>query len=583
MTTRRLAAILAADVVGFSKLMGQDEEGTLARIRALRRDVIEPKVQEHHGRLVKTTGDGFLVDFASPVEAVRCAVGMQAALTSAEGTHGRPEALQMRIGINLGDIIVEPDGDIYGDGVNVAARLEQVADAGGICVSGKIYEEVRDKVAAFFQDRGEQQVKNIARPVRVYALAPPGAARSEASKSLPLPDKPSIAVLPFTNMSGDAEQEYFADGVIEDIITALSRFRWLFVIARNSSFTYKGRAVDIKRVGRELGVRYVLKGSIRKSGNRLRIAAQLIEASAGGHLWADRFEGPLDDIFALQDQVTAGVLSAISPKLEQAEIERANRKPTEDLQAYDYYLRGIASFRRSGQDACDEALSLFRTAFGLDPSFASAYGMAAGCYSVRKAFSRADHKRDLAETVWLVRQVEEVGRDDAVASAAAGYALAYVVGDAEGGAAMLDRALALNPNHAIAWLFSGWAFIWRGNTEEAIERLMHAMRLSPLDPSLSHAFAGVAHAHFHAGRYEEAIAWGEKARRERSDNVAAARIIAAANALAGKMGQAQIAMRRVGELAPALRVSNLCETLGPYAPDRYARYEQALRLAGLPE
>jgi len=209
--------------------------------------------------------------------------------------------------------------------------------------------------------------------------------------------------------------------------------------------------------------------------------------------------------------------------------------------------------------------------------------MAAGCYSVRKAFSRADHKRDLAETVWLVRQVEEVGRDDAVASAAAGYALAYVVGDAEGGAAMLDRALALNPNHAIAWLFSGWAFIWRGNTEEAIERLMHAMRLSPLDPSLSHAFAGVAHAHFHAGRYEEAIAWGEKARRERSDNVAAARIIAAANALAGKMGQAQIAMRRVGELAPALRVSNLCETLGPYAPDRYARYEQALRLAGLPE
>jgi TolB-like protein len=385
-------------------------------------------------------------------------------------------------------------------------------------------------------------------------------------------------------MSGDPEQEYFADGVVEDIITALSRFRWLFVIARNSSFTYKGRAVDTKQVGRELGVRYVLEGSIRKSGNRVRVAAQLIEASAGGHLWADRFDGPLDDIFALQDQVTAGVISAISPKLEQAEIERANRKPTEDLQAYDYYLRGIASFRRSGQDTCDEALSLFRTAFELDPGFAWAYGSAASCYSSRKAFSRAaDHKRDVAETAWLVGQVEELGRDDAVALATGGYALAYVVGDGERGLALLDRALALNPNYALAWLCSGWALVWRGNTDEAIERLTHAMRLSPLDPSLSHAFAGMAHAHFHAGRYEEAIAWGEKALRERSVNAAAARIIAAASALAGRMGQAEIAMRRVRELAPGLRVSNLRETLGPYAPDRYARYEEALRLAGLPE
>jgi TolB-like protein/Tfp pilus assembly protein PilF len=385
-------------------------------------------------------------------------------------------------------------------------------------------------------------------------------------------------------MSGDPEQEYFADGVVEDIITALSRFKWLFVIARNSSFTYKGRAVDVKQVGRELGVRYVLEGSIRKSGNRVRIAAQLIKASAGGHLWADRFDGPLDDIFALQDQVTAGVIEAISPKLEAAEIERANQKPTEDLQAYDYYLRGIASFRRPGDEGCDEALRLFRTAFKLDPGFASAYGMAAVCYSVRKAFSRTtDQERDVAEAAWLVRQVEEVGRDDAVALTGAGNVLAYVVGDAERGAALLDRALALNPNNALAWLNSGWTWVWIGDSEKAIERLMQAIRLSPLDPSLSDSFSGMAHAHFHAEGYDEAIAWGEKALRERPGNAAAARITAAANALAGRMGQAQIAMERVRALAPALRVSNLRATLGPYTPDRYARYEKALRLAGLPE
>ena len=297
MTTRRLAAILAADVVGFSKLMGQDEEGTLARIRALRRDVIEPKVQEHHGQIVKTTGDGFLVEFASPVEAVRCAVGMQAALASAHAAPQEPsQPIQMRIGINLGDILIEPDGDIYGDGVNVAARLEQLAEPGGVCISGAVDEVVRDRLGIVaFEDRGEQQVKNIARPVRVYTLAPPGAARSEASKSLPLPDKPSVAVLPFTNMSGDPEQEYLADGIVEEIITALSRFGGLFVIARNSSFTYKGRAVDVRQVGRELGVEYVLEGSLRRAGNRIRITGQLIEAHTGRHVWAERYDRELSD------------------------------------------------------------------------------------------------------------------------------------------------------------------------------------------------------------------------------------------------------------------------------------------------
>ena len=289
MTTRRLAAILAADVVGFSKLMGQDEEGTLARIRALRRDVIEPKVQEHHGKIVKTTGDGFLVEFASPVEAVRCAVGTQAALASAHAAPQEPsQPIQMRIGINLGDILIEAE-DIYGDGVNIAARLEQLAEPGGVCISGAVHEEVRDRLGIVaFEDRGEQQVKNIARPVRVYTLAPPGAARSAASKSLPLPDKPSIAVLPFTNMSGDPEQEYFADGIVEEIITALSRFGGFSSSPATPASPTRVAQLTCEQVGRELGVGYVLEGSLRRAGNRIRITGQLIEAHTGRHVWAER-------------------------------------------------------------------------------------------------------------------------------------------------------------------------------------------------------------------------------------------------------------------------------------------------------
>jgi TolB-like protein len=326
--TRRLAAILAADVVGYSRLMGADEEGTHNALKQLRPEVVDPKIGEQHGRIVKSTGDGLLVEFASVVDAVRCAVALQRAMTARNANVPADRCIEFRIGINLGDIIIEED-DIYGDGVNIAARLEALAEPGGICVSRIVHDQVRDKLDIAFEDRGEQQVKNIARPVHVYRI--PTVRNSPAKAALPLPDKPSIAVLPFANMSGDPEQEYFADGMVEEIITALSRIRWLFVIARNSSFTYKGHAIDVKQVGRELGVRYVLEGSVRKAGSRVRITAQLIDATSGAHLWADRFDGSLEDVFELQDQVALSVAGVIEPALQAAEMRRSAVRPTIDL------------------------------------------------------------------------------------------------------------------------------------------------------------------------------------------------------------------------------------------------------------
>jgi adenylate cyclase len=340
--TRRLAAILAADVAGYSRLMGADEEGTLERLKALRRELVDPKIAEHHGRIVKTTGDGLLVEFASVVDAVRCAVAVQQAMPERNAGVAADDCIELRIGINLGDVIVEGD-DIYGDGVNIAARIEALADAGGVFVSNTVHDHVRDRLPFVFEDLGEQQVKNIARPVRVYRVRDAGTvAKTPSAPALPLPDKPSIAVLPFANMSGDPEQEYFADGMVEEITTALSRIRWLFVIARNSSFTYKGQATDVKQVGRELGVRYVLEGSVRKAGGRVRITTQLIDAPSGTHLWADRFDGSLDDIFELQDQVASSVAGVIEPALQTAETVRSAGRPTNDLTAYDLYLRAWA-------------------------------------------------------------------------------------------------------------------------------------------------------------------------------------------------------------------------------------------------
>jgi len=375
---RRLTAILAADVAGYSRLTGLDEEGTHVQLQDHLRTLIDPKITEHRGRVVKNTGDGMLAEFSSVVDAMRCALDVQRGMAERNVNVPQGKRIEFRIGINVGDIIIDR-GDIFGDGVNVAARLEGLAEPGGICVSDDAYRQLRDKLDIVFDDAGEQNLKNIKRPVRVFRVKDRVAA-AEQRPTLVLPDKPSIAVLPFQNLSADPEQEYFADGVVEDITMALSLFRWLFVIARNSSFTYKGRAVDVKQIGRELGVRYVLEGSVRKAGNRIRIAGQLIDAETGAHLWADRFDGALEDMFDLQDHVTSSVVGAIAPKLESEDIKRATRKPTENLDAYDYYLRGLAKARYWNRVANSEALQLFCKAIELDPRLACAYGMAAWCY-----------------------------------------------------------------------------------------------------------------------------------------------------------------------------------------------------------
>jgi len=407
---------------------------------------------------------------------------------------------------------------------------------------------------------------------------------ADASPALPLPDRPSISVLPFENLSGDPEQEYFADGIVEEIITALSRFRHLVVMARNSSFTYKGRSVDVKQIGRELGVRYVLEGSVRKATNRVRISGQLVDASTGAHLWADRFDGELEDIFELQDKVTESVVGAIAPKLEQAEIQRAKRKPTGSLDAYDFYLRGMASVHKATREANKQALQSFYRAIELDPEFAPAYGMAAWCYSWRKLNRWVeDREAEIVETERLARLGAELSNDDAVALAMCGHALAYVVGDVENGNVLTDRALVMNPNFAPAWLLSGWVRVYLGEPEVAIERMERANRLSPFDPFLFVTSSFISFCHLICGRYDEASSWAERGLREHPNWAIAARVVAASYALAGQTRQAQEAMTRLRRLDPELRISQLKELMPVRRPEDLSTYEEGLRKAGLPE
>jgi adenylate cyclase len=482
---RRLAAIVAADVAGYSRLMGLDEVGTARTLREHRK-VTDALVAKHGGRLVKTTGDGLLLEFTSVVDAVECAVAMQEVM--AERNQGVPEDRRMllRIGINLGDILIEGD-DILGDGVNVAARLEGIADPGGICISSSAYEQVRGKVAVEFADLGEQRLKNIERPVRIYATKSSGhiekavvLSQPEALKPFPLPEKPSIAVLPFQNMSGDPEQEYFSDGIVEDIITALSRFKSVFVIARNSSFTYKGKAVDIRQVGRELGVRYVLEGSVRKAGARLRITAQLIEAETGTHLWADRFDGALEDVFDLQDRITAAIVGTIEPNLRRAEIERAGRKRPESLDAYDLYLRALPHLASAMPEDAAIGMGLLEQALKIDPNYAAAHAHLAWALEMRFYRGGFD-EADAAASVRHARAAVAHGGDDATALAVAALPLLQLGHDFEAASGAIARAIALNGSSATALYFGAHIHAYSGDAALAEDYALRALRLSPYD------------------------------------------------------------------------------------------------------
>jgi TolB-like protein len=579
---RRLAAILAADVAGYSRLMAVDEAGTLARLKHLRAEVIEPAVSQFNGQIVGSAGDSLLIEFASAVNAVQCASEMQQSLAVRNATVSDEQRMVFRMGVNLGDVIVE-GGTIYGDGVNIAARLEKLAEPGGVCIERSVYDQVKGKLAYAYTDLGEQRVHNIPEPVGAYRVRIEGQA-SPTRPALALPDKPSIAVLPFQNMSGDFEQEYFADGMVEEILTALSRFRQLFVIARNSSFTYKGRAVDLKQVGRELGVRYVLEGSVRKAGSRVRITGQLIDTATGAHLWADRFEGALKDIFDLQDKVTARVVAAIAPKLEEAEIERAKRKPTESLDAYDQFLRGMAGFHQWSREANDDALFHFYKAIDLDPNYAAAYGMAARMYIQRNSGGWVkDRAYEVTETERLALRAAELGSDDAVALATAGFALSDILALVEDGDAMIDRALTLNPNLAWIWLYSSWVKASLGEPEIALERIGQALRLSPNDPQTFSFHAAKAWAQLFAGHFTEAYSSAEAAIRQRPGFLLYMCIAAASAALAGRTNDAQRIVTRMLQTNPAVRISKVTTLIPLRRPEDSARWVDGLRRAGLPE
>jgi TolB-like protein/class 3 adenylate cyclase len=582
---RRLAAILAVDVAGYSRLMGEDEEGTLAALRAVRRELGDPKIAEHRGRIVKTTGDGLLAEFASVVDAVRCAVELQRAMITRNAATPAERRIEFRMGINVGDIIIE-DGDIFGDGVNIAARLEALAEPGGICLSAAAHEQVRDRLDLAFDDLGEQQVKNITRPVRTYRVVLGGSSRAvpPAAAPLPLPDKPSLVVLPFQNLTGDAEQEYFVDGMVEEITTAIARLPWLFVIARNSAFTYKGKAVDVKQVAQELGVRYVLEGSVRKAGNRVRITGQLIDTTTGAHIWADRFDGALDDIFELQDQVASSVAGAIEPKLRQSEIERASRKPTTNLTAYDLYLRALAQSYRFTDEGVAEAVVLARQALAIDPSYAPAAALVGFCRGLQRVQGwGALSDEDIGEACRLAQQALEAERNDAETIGQAARALFVLAGEAAMAAAALDRALALNPNAAHAWMVRGSIHALRNQPEAAIEAVERARRLSPFDPYTFLYASNIAAAHLVAQRFELAIEWADRALHDQPRLVAAMRVKVAANAHLGRLDEARAELSRVLAIYPELTIAGFREYAHHMAPEVLEIYVAGLRLAGLPE
>jgi adenylate cyclase len=552
---RRLAAILAADVAGYSRLMGADEEGTHERLQAHLRELIEPKITEHRGRIVKNTGDGFLGEFPSVVDAVRCAAEVQCRMAERNGEIPEDKRIEFRIGINLGDIIAE-EHDIFGDGVNVAARLEALAEPGGICISRVVRDQVRDRVDYTFEDLGEQHVKNIARPVRVYRVRedPDGPDQKPplvSPEPLPLPGKPSIAVLPFANMSADLEQEFFADGIAEDVITALSRYPSLFVIARNSSFTYKGRAVDVKQVGRELGVRYVLEGSLRKARTRIRATAQLIEAETGNHVWAERYDRDLADIFAVQDEITEAVTISIAPAVAQAEQQRAIRKPPENLDAWAAFQRGLWHISKANAEDNEIAQGFFQKAIDLDKNFAGGYvGLATARIDSAITFATCSLVEVQVSAESLAIQAVALGPANAEARTCRSVTLS-LRGDLAGALHEADQAVALCPNLASAHARRGTELIWSGQPKKGLMALEIALRLDPRGPMRWRYLLFVATGHYHCREYEAAIETAKEAIRSYPSYPLPYRWLAAALGQLGRLAEAREALERAIAVAPA--------------------------------
>ena len=587
---RRLAAILVADVVGYSRLMRADEAGTLAQLNAIRRELLDPKITEYGGRIVKTTGDGILIEFPSAVDVVQHAIDVQTSMQPRNADLPQDSRMEIRIGINVGDVIVE-DEDLFGDGVNVAARLEGLAESGGICISGNAYEQVRDKLHTRFEDMGEQHVKNIDRPVRAFRVILESGDTTETAvlqsdtAPLPLPDKPSIAVLPFENMSGDPEQEYFADGIAEDIITGLSKFHWFFVIARNSSFTYKGSAVDVKQVARELGVQYVLEGSVRKGGNRVRITAQLIDALTGRHVWAERYDRDLDDIFAVQDEISEAITTTVAPAFISAEAQRAERKLPESFDAWDFCMRGNWYLSRRGREDIARAKQLFEEALERDPNSSmalSGLAFALGWSINSDWFDDLDQVRDKA--LAAAQRAVDLDEHDAWAHAVLGFVNFYAQ-RLDASLVECQHALQLNPNLAVAEAILAFAYSWRGDYDDAVEHAEKAIRLSPRDTYSLGSFA-YAVAEFGAGHYVQAADWARKTTEVTPDLPAGWRYLAASLAHVDRLEEAQLAVNRLlqTEIHDSIGATRAIYARLPLASADFSdRVIDGLRKAGLPE
>ncbi len=583
---RRLAAILCADVAGYSRLMGVDEEGTLALLTAHRTDLIDPCIAEHRGRIVKTTGDGLLAEFASVVDAVRCAVDIQEGMRERNAVTAEDQCIKFRIGVNLGDVIVQ-DNDIYGDGVNVAARLEGLAEPGEIYVSGMVHDQVEGKLGIAFEDLGEQTVKNIAKPVRAFRVrigAEEKTSKADAEVSLFLRDKPSIAVLPFVNMSGDPEQEYFSDGITEDIITALAKNRWLSVIARYSTFAYKGKSPDVRRVAEELGATYVVEGSVRKAGKRVRITAQLIDARSGNHIWAERYDRELDDIFAMQDEITQTIAATIEPELGAVESQRVRRKPTENLDAWDYYHLALSHMYRFNKEGNAEAQRLFRRAIEADPDFAAAHARLAYCMAVSTVYFEAEPTVEFLDGALRVAQRAALLDDqDALAH--------FAVGRIQLLRLQYDRAIAefqtsvdLNPNLAQAHCGLGDSLAYAGRLDEATSSFEEAVRLSPHDPYRWGFLMYGSLAHLFAKRHELAAEWAEKAVRVPNSHYWANAALVAALGHLNRPDEARSAVADLQRRRPGFSCSFAKDHLF-YVKDsaQVEHYIEGLRKAGLPE